>query len=62
MAKCLFDDPTKEMPADGETEIDTPVRTRQMTKSPAGALAPMNVATDGLDVVHVKRPRRGHDY
>lgn len=62
MAKCLFEDPTKEMPSGEMTEISTPVRVHQTTKSPNGALAPMTVATDGLDIVHVKRPRRGHDY
>ena len=63
MARCrIFPDPTTEMPSEGETEIGTPVRVRQMTKNPGGALASKSVASDGLDVVSVQRPRRGHDY
>ncbi len=58
----IFKDNTTEMPSEGETEIGTPVKTSQMTKNPAGALAPKQVASDGLDVVHAERPRRGRDY
>jgi hypothetical protein len=63
MARCtIFKDSTTEMPSEGETEIATPVKVRQMTSNKGGALAPMISASDGLDVVHAQRPRRGHDY
>jgi len=57
----IFCDKT-EMPAKGTTEIGTPVRVRQATESPAGALTAYSCKPEGMQVANVSRPRRGHDY
>ena len=61
MRCTIFQDDTAAMPSEGQTEIATPVKIGQMTKSPSGALVKMGT-TSQMDVVNVSRPRRGHDY
>ncbi len=57
----IFCDKTT-MPVGESTEIGTPVRVRQYTDSPKGAQVTYSTAPQGLNVEHVERPRRGHDY
>lgn len=50
------------MPASAHDEFDDVTRTRQITDSKAGAMATTRMAPEGMNVVNVSRPRRGHDY
>ena len=54
----IFKDPTTEMP----TWWEKPVRTAlDQTETVAKARLPGSMHFSGRDVVHVERPRRGHD-
>lgn len=57
----IFRDKT-DMPSGETTEVGTPVRVRQHTNSPKGAQVTYSTAPQGMEVAHVERPRRGHDY
>ena len=58
----IFRDKTPMTSANQRDSDDAPVRVHQATDSPKGAQVNQSIAARGMDVEHVTRPRRGHDY
>lgn len=57
----IFKDKTS-MPESARDELDDVTRTRQVTNSPAGAMATHSTRPEQMNVANLQRPRRGHDY
>lgn len=58
----IFKDKTPMTSMNQRDSIDAPVRVHQHTDSPSGAQVMQRTGPQGMEVVHVTRPRRGHDY